>query len=149
MELPEKLTIMADKRIHVLVAGIMWCTVGAMLMAYAVTWLSRYTGRGGYLFYCAGFLAAMPIHHFGFLKLADKNLKRLLEYSERRSLLTFITPKSYLIIIVMVGLGITLRHSPIPKQYLSVVYNGIGLGLFLSGIRYLRYFFKLHFTANQ
>jgi hypothetical protein len=149
MTLVEKFSLKADKKILVLVAGLMWCGVGVMLMTYAVTWLRRYTGGGVYLYYSAGFLAAMPIHHFGFLKLADKNLKRVLEPDERRSLLTFITPKSYLIIIVMVALGITLRHSPIPKQYLSIVYNGIGLGLFLSGIRYIRYFLKLHFTSNQ
>jgi hypothetical protein len=38
----------------------------------------------------------------------------------------------------MVTMGITLRHSPIPKQYLSVIYTGIGLALFLSSIRYFR-----------
>jgi hypothetical protein len=48
----------------------------------------------------------------------------------------------------MVALGITLRHSSIPKQYLSILYNGIGLGLFLSGIRYFRNSIKLMLENN-
>ena len=58
------------------------------------------------------------------------------------------TWRSYLIVLVMVSMGIALRHSPIPKKYLSVLYNGIGLALFLSGIRYLRFFFKLVFEKK-
>jgi len=48
----------------------------------------------------------------------------------------------------MVSMGIALRHSSLPKQYLSILYNGIGLGLFLSGIRYFRFFFRLIFEKK-
>jgi hypothetical protein len=138
MRLIDKLNPKVDRKILILVAGIMWCGVGVMLISFAVTWLSRYEGKGVVLYYAAGFLAAMPIHHFGFLKLADKNLLRLLPLKEKRCLFSFITWKSYLIIVVMMTMGITMRHSSVPKQYLSILYNGIGLGLFLSGIRYFR-----------
>ena len=136
------ISLKAERKYLILVAGLMWCGVGIMLLAFAETWLARYTGRDAWIYYLLGFLAGMPIHHFGFLKLADKNISRLLEVTERRSIFTFITVKSYFTIIFMVALGITLRHSSIPKQYLSIIYNGIGLGLFLSGIRYIRYFIK-------
>ena len=53
------------------------------------------------------------------------------------------TWKSYIIVVIMVSMGIMLRHSSIPKRYLSVLYNGIGLALFLSGIRYFRFFIRL------
>lgn len=134
----QKLNPAVDKKYLILIAGLMWCGVGVMLMSYAESWLSGYTGKGLIFFYLAGFLAAMPIHHFGFLKLAGKNISRLLELDHKQGLFNFITPKSYLIIIVMVALGITLRHSSLPKEFLSILYNGIGLGLFLSGIRYVR-----------
>jgi hypothetical protein len=124
-------------------AGFAWCGAGVILIIFAVSWLNNYQGRGVVIFYILGFLAAMPIHHFGFLKLADRNLKRLLSLTEKTYIFSFITWKSYLIIIIMVLLGITLRHSSIPKQYLSILYNGIGLGLFLSGIRYFRNSIKL------
>ena len=139
----KKLTPSADKRILVLLAGIMWCGVGTMLVCFAVSWLLPYNGWEQGLYYAAGFLAAMPIHHFGFLKIADKNLNRLLPLTEKKCVFSFITWKSYIIILVMVSMGIALRHSSIPKRYLSILYNGIGLALFLSGIRYFRFFVKL------
>jgi hypothetical protein len=138
-----KLNPAADKKYLILLAGFAWCGVGVMLIIFAVSWLNNYQGRGVIIFYILGFLTAMPIHHFGFLKLADRNLKRLLSLTEKRCIFSFITWESYLIIIIMVLLGITLRHSSIPKQYLSILYNGIGLGLFLSGIRYFRNSIKL------
>jgi hypothetical protein len=49
----------------------------------------------------------------------------------------------------MVSMGIALRHSSIPKHYLSILYNGIGLALFLSGIRYFRFFFKLLYSKRS
>lgn len=139
----KKITLSVDKSILVLLAGLMWCGVGIMLVRYAVSWLSLYSPKEEFFFYSAGFIAAMPIHHFGFLKIADKNLSRILPLTGKKSLFTFMSWKSYIIVIIMVSMGIALRHSSIPKRYLSILYNGIGLALFLSGIRYFRYFFKL------
>jgi hypothetical protein len=139
----KKFTPSVDKSILVLLAGLMWCGVGILLVSYSVRWLSVCNGREEFIFYSAGFLAAMPIHHFGFLKIADKNLNRILPITGKKSLLSFMTWKSYIIVIIMVSMGIALRHSSIPKPYLSILYNGIGLALFLSGIRYFRFFFKL------
>jgi hypothetical protein len=139
----KQFTAAVDKRVLILMAGLMWCGVGVMLIRYAISWLSLCNGKEQVFFYSAGFLAAMPIHHFGFLKIADKNINRLLPATEKMSPFSFMTPKSYLIVIVMVSMGIALRHSSIPKKDLSLLYNGIGLALFLSGIRYFRVFFQL------
>ena len=130
-----------DKKFLVFLAGLMWCGVGIMLVSFAISWLSHYEKKS--LFYTAGFIAAIPIHHFGFLKIADKNLDRLLPLTEKKCVFSFMTWKSYIIVLIMVSMGIVLRHSSIPKNFLSVLYNGIGLALFLSGIRYFRFFFKL------
>jgi hypothetical protein len=138
-----------DKKVLILLPGLMWCGVGIMLIHFAVIWLSPYPGKQQLLFFTAGFLAAMPIHHFGFLKIVDKNLERLLRLTEKRSVFSFMTVKSYLIVLIMVSMGIFLRHSAIPKRYLSILYNGIGLALFLSGIRYFRYFARLMFSKRS
>ncbi len=139
----ENLNPMVDRKYLILLAGAVWCGVGIMLIIFATTWLIRYDGKGNYMFYLAGFILAMPVHHFGFLKLADRNLNRLLPLTEKKCLFSFMTWKSYITVVIMVSLGIVLRHSRIPRQYLSIIYNGIGLALFLSGIRYLRHSFKL------
>jgi len=114
-----------------------------MLTRFAYAWLQPLGFSTASLYYAAGFLTAMPIHHFGFLRIADKNLNRLLPITSKRCLFSFMTWRSYFIVLIMVSMGIALRHSAIPKRYLSVLYNGIGLALFLSGIRYLRFFVLL------
>jgi hypothetical protein len=132
-----------DKKILVFLAGLMWCGVGVMLISFATTWLVRFEGTGKAVFCITGLLAGIPIHLFGFSKIADKNLKRLLPLSKKRCVFSFITWRSYFIVLIMVSMGVALRHSSIPKQYLSILYNGIGLALFISGIRYFRFFISM------
>jgi hypothetical protein len=136
----EKIKPAIPRKLLLLIAGAMWCGVGIMLTLMAVHWLYNYKGNA-WFFDVPGLVAALVIHHFGFLKLVDKNLGRISRLSERPCAFSFISWKSYLIIIIMVTLGITLRHSPVPKQYLSIIYLGIGLALFLSSIRYFRNLF--------
>jgi len=145
----EKLNPAVDKKYLLFTAGLMWCGVGVMLISFALSWLNHYGGRGKILFYITGLIAGLPIHFLGFLKLAQKNIARLMALQGKKCIFSFITWKSYLIIIIMVTLGITLRHSSIPKQYLSVLYNGLGIGLFLSGTLYIMTSFKLIFFNHK
>jgi len=123
-------------------AGIVWVCVGIMLMILAFTWLSTSTYSDIYLFSGAGILLALLVHHFGFLKIVNKNLKRILQMNGKRCLFAFIPWKSYLIIAVMITMGAILRHSMIPKKDLAILYLGIGLALVLSSVRYIRVFFR-------
>ena len=84
----------------------------------------------------------MFVHHFGFLKIVDKNIARILPENEKRCIFSFMPWKSYLIIPIMITMGTILRHSAIPKQYVAILYTGIGLALILSSVRYVRVFLK-------
>src|SRR5450759_3017304 len=95
-----KFTPGVDKRILVLLAGLMWCGVGIMLVRYAVLWLSSIDVKEQFYFYTSGLLSGILIHHFGFLKIADKNLKRLLPLTEKKCLFSFMPWKSYIIVPV-------------------------------------------------
>jgi hypothetical protein len=132
-----KYTPRADKKVLIIFAGVMWCGVGVMLLHYSVLWILQATLLPAIIFSVAGMAAAGVIYRFGFLRLAMKNLKRLLPLEEKKCLFSFMTWKSYLIVPVMVTMGIMLRHSPIPRLWLSIVYNGIGLALFFSGLKYI------------
>jgi len=127
-----------DKRVLLFLAGMMWVTVGLMLMRLSWRWLSAPGVRGAWAYAGTGTAAALVIHHFGFLKIVDKNLGRILPMSGKRCVFSFMSWRSYLLVAVMITMGVLLRHSPIPKPWLSVLYIGIGLSLVLSSIRYLR-----------
>jgi hypothetical protein len=135
-----KLNPAINKRYLLLLAGLMWFGVGSMLIRYAILWLIP-LGKEALLFAIPGFISAMAIHHFGFLRIVDKNLGRIKFMDDKSCAFSFMSLKSYFIVLLMVSMGIALRHSSIPKQYLSVLYSGIGLALALSSIRYLRLFF--------
>lgn len=134
----ENLKPAVKKPVLLFLSGTMWLCVGIMLNTFATHWLLDYGNSTSYLFAGIGFLLALTIHHFGFLKVADKNLGRIDLLSERPCVFSFMSWKSYIMVAVMVSLGITLRHSSIPKQYLAIIYIGIGLALMLSSIRYFR-----------
>ena len=122
-------------------AGIVWACVGIMLILLAFSWLSAADGNI-YLYAAAGISLALLVHHFGFLKIVDKNLRRILQMKGKRCFFAFIPWKSYLIIFIMVMMGAFLRHSVIPKKDLAILYIGIGLALLLSSVRYIRIFYR-------
>jgi hypothetical protein len=122
-----------------LLAGLLWIGTGVMLDHRSYVWLQLEKMPSALLAGSAGFLLALLIHHLGFLRLVDKNLGRILPMEGRRCLFAFMPLRSYFMIALMITLGLLLRHSPLPKLYLSVVYSAIGTALILSSLRYLRY----------
>jgi len=137
-QIPEKYKPAIQKKYLLVLSGIMWIGVGVMLNSFAYTWLKKYGLDRSTIFLLAGVSAALIIHHFGFLKVVDKNLGRISTLNDKPCVFSFMSWKSYILVAVMVTMGITLRHSSIPKQYLSVLYIGIGLALILSSVRYFR-----------
>jgi len=138
----QKLDPAVGKPILVLVAGILWLGVGIMLCSMAAGWLINSEWSSGWIFILSGFIAAMVIHHFGFLRIVDKNLGRIRKIDGKFCVFGFMPWKSYLIIAVMMTMGILLRHSSIPKECLSFIYIAVGLSLVLSSIRYFRNIFR-------
>lgn len=128
----------ANKEVLLFLAGAMWFGVGTLLLFLSYSWLNAFRAQGSYLFGAIGIAAALVVHHFGLLKIVDKNLGRILPMAGTKCIFSFITWKSYLIIAVMIAIGTLLRHSPIPKPYLSILYIAMGLALILSSVRYLR-----------
>ncbi len=121
-----------------ILSGIMWIAVGILLLHYVLGWLGPVPAMQKFIFGGSGILLALLIHHFGFLRVVDKNLGRILPMNGRPCVFSFMSWKSYLIVLVMVSMGILLRHSALPKPWLSLLYTGIGLALILSSIRYFR-----------
>ena len=134
----DKIKPAVNKNALIFLSFFMWVVVGTLLLVFAYSWLKASQLNRSFLFVGLGVGAALVIHHFGFLKIVDKNLGRILPMEGKKCAFSFMTWKSYIIVAVMVTMGTWLRHSAIPKTYLSILYIGIGLSLILSSIRYLR-----------
>ncbi len=132
-----------DKRFLIALSGIIWSLVGVILSGLAIKWLSQTDTQRALWLGSAGIILSLLIHHFGFLKLVDKNIARITAKKGKVCIFGFQPWKSYLIIIIMVAIGITLRHSSLPKPYLAIIYIGFGGAMLLSSLRYHRIFFTL------
>ena len=142
MRIRDKYKPAVTKAVLLFLAGALWLCVGVMLLFLAASWLLESPNVNRIVFVAAGVVLALFAHHFGFLKIVDKNIARILPGDEKRCLFAFMPWKSYLIIVIMIALGMILRHSAIPKPYLAIIYTGIGLALILSSVRYARVFLR-------
>jgi hypothetical protein len=125
-------------RWHIALAGTTWGLVGLLLCHYSYGWLSPLQPDHALLFALFGLTCALIVYRFGMSVLARKNLKRLSANSQKTCLFGFLSWKSYANIGVMVAMGVTLRHSAVPKDYLSIVYTSMGGALLMGSFQYYR-----------
>ena len=132
----KKLNPAVRKPILVLLSGIVWLGTGFMLISMAVIWFKNSVNQHAIWFALTGVLAGIIIHRFGFLRIVNKNLDRIRSIEGKFCAFGFMAWKSYILIVIMMTMGILLKHSAIPKEYLLIIYMGIGLALALSSTRY-------------
>ena len=137
-----------DKKFLIALSGTIWSIVGIALCNLAASWLSEAASDNTSILGISGILLAMLIHHFGFLRIVDKNIERILSKSGKVCIFAFQPWKRYLLILIMVAMGMFLRHSSLPKHYLAVIYIGFGGAMLLSSLRYHRNFFRLMFKPG-
>lgn len=131
-----------DKKLLLILAGVIWCGVGIMLCNLAAGWLALTTEVNALWLSLTGMTLSLFIYHFGFLKLVKKNSDRILAYKDKLCIFAFQPWKSYIIVVIMIGMGMALRHSSLPKIYLAIIYIGFGLAMILSSIKYFWIFLR-------
>jgi hypothetical protein len=124
-------------------AGLVWTGVGVMLCRLAYNWLAIINRGVATTFGLFGIVMALAAYHFGFSKIAQKNIRRLCLLTERTCVFAFQTWRGYLIIGFMIILGAILRNSPIPKQYMAIIYTTIGGAIFLSSFHYYGFLWRM------
>jgi hypothetical protein len=125
----------------ILIAGIVWMFAGTMVIK---TGLPLFISQGRYIF--SVFLAASVFsvfYFFIFSKLVEKHTIRISKDNRKKMfVMEFFDKKSYLIMVVMVLGGITIRKfSLLPAFDIGFFYVGIGLALFSCGMKFV-YKFK-------
>lgn len=136
MKIPRFLNPVVHNHWLFLAAGLVWSGVGIMLCALAYRWLSDSHSGWALWIGLGGLLLSLVVYYFGFAHIARSNIQRLHGFIEKVCLFAFFPVKSYLLMVSMMGLGMVLRSSPIPKHYLAFLYETIGGGLFLSSLHY-------------
>jgi len=128
------------KRWLVFMAGVIWLVVGIRLSGMAFQWLWDYPGNA-FVFLLPALAVLYLKYQYVFIKFDKKNIARIEELPEKACAFAFLSWKGYLLITVMMALGITLRHTTLPREYLSILYLGVGMTLIVASFRYFRTFF--------
>jgi hypothetical protein len=119
-------------------AAIVWGAVGTILAVRAMLWF-RASERSVFWMALIALAVGFLKGHLIFAKLARKNIRRIYELSphkEKVCIFAFQAAFSYVLIIGMITLGILLRLSPIPREYLAMIYLAIGVGLLYASTQY-------------
>jgi hypothetical protein len=123
------------KRWLYLLSGLIWSGVGLMLMRWAWTWSSEAGWAEAWPYDLVGLLVAIGTTAF-FSMMVRKNLSRIAHLPNQPCLFAFQSWWSYPLVVFMMGLGLVMKASPLPRIWLAGVYLAIGGGLFFAGLRY-------------
>lgn len=118
------------------VAGVVWSCVGVMLCRWAYQWLAVIQWQWSISMGSLGIILAGIAYRYGFSSIAQKNIDRLCLLSDKACIFAFQAWKSYIIVIIMIFLGTTIRRSPLPKHIIAIVYLTMGGALFLSSLHF-------------
>jgi hypothetical protein len=127
----------------ILIAGVVWSSVGLMLCRSAYSWLAVFRWSLMAPLALTGIILALLMNRFCFSGIAGKNIARLSLLTGKTCIFAFQRWQSYLLICLMIMLGIAVKMSPIPRPYLAVLYTTIGGALVLSSLKYYRRLWQL------
>lgn len=116
-----------------MVAGAVWLIAGINVLRIGIVAYKDHLAIINYILSAVVFLLFyLPV--FG--KLLKRHTERMLAYEEEKQpFYRFLDMKAFIIMIVMIGGGILIRHFEIlPLRFIAVFYTGLGTALSLAGI---------------
>jgi small-conductance mechanosensitive channel len=124
-----------------LIAGAVWCIAGAMVTMIGVPLLLRLEPLDPALLPLAILIFAV-FYVFVFSRLVSKHARRIRAREEERlPFWHFFNASSWIVMFVMMGGGLALRLShAFPDWFIAFFYSGLGVALFLCGVRFVGVF---------
>ena len=131
-KLAERIKPAAPAHAHLLMAALMWTTVGSFLLIRAYGYARELTPAVA----CAVALAALAVGVFkGFKFLrpsAKKSAVRIIYRGDGKCLGGFISIKSWLFVGAMILLGRALRMAGLPAWFTSAILGAVGVALLMG-----------------
>lgn len=121
-------------------AGAVWTVAGTILCLRAEVWLEVFPVGTEIGLEVLSAMIAVAGYLYLFIRIVRKNIDRITRLPERVCLFAFTAWRGYLLIAVMIGLGLALRSTSVPKYYLSVPFTVMGIILIIGSIRFYRQF---------
>ncbi len=124
-----------------LIAGLVWCVAGAMVSLVGLPLLLG-LAPADLLLYPLAFAIFVAFYFLVFSRLVRKHTGRIRSRSEERlPFWHFFNTSSWAVMAVMMGGGMAIRYEHlIPEWMIAFFYSGLGVALFLCGVRFLGIF---------
>jgi amino acid transporter len=124
-----------------LIAGLVWCTAGAMVCMIGLP-MEFGLAPSHLILFPLAVVIFVVFYLFVFSRLVRKHTGRIRARAEDRlPFWHFFNPSSWLVMAVMIGGGMTLRLSHLmPDWMIAFFYSGLGVALLLCGFRFLGIF---------
>lgn len=121
-----------------LIAGLVWCAAGAMVCTVGLP-LELRLAPADLLLFPLAVGVSIAFYVFVFSRLVRKHTGRVRARTEDRlAFWQFFDTSSWIVMAVMMGGGIALRLSHlVPDSMIAFFYSGLGVALFLCGVRFL------------
>jgi hypothetical protein len=125
----------------ILIAGAVWCLAGAMVAMVGLPLEVRLAPENLLLIPLA-VVIFLAFYRFVFSKLVRKHTARIRSRPEDRlPVYQFFNASSWAVMAVMMVGGMALRMSHLaPDWAIAFFYSGLGVALFLCGVRFVRVF---------
>lgn len=124
-------------------AGTFWTIAGLLLCARAIIWLDVFPLGVELALEAASLAIAVIGYLFLFVNVVQKNIDRIGQLPEHACVFAFTAWQGYIMIVLMITIGVTLRNSSMPKYLLAVPYTAMGAILLIGSAK-----FFYHFAAS-
>ena len=129
-----------NRQILLIIAGTVWIIAGGNILRIGiVTWMNN---SHDWMFKIGeATIVFLLFFVLIFKRLYYKHTRRIEQKKETRNgPFSFFDVKSWIIMIFMISLGITIRSFHLlPESFISVFYTGLSIALILTGILFIRY----------
>ncbi len=119
----------AAARTHLLAAGLLWTVVGAGLLAAGLRWCAGIGGAAAWGLAAAGVAAGLLKGRLALDRTARRAAARIRSRGDGNCLGGFLSWKTWLFVLGMMGLGAVLRRSGLSRAVLGPVYTAVGTAL--------------------
>jgi hypothetical protein len=117
----------AGLRAHLFAAALLWTAVGTGLSAAGIVWC--FSARKPWIPLGFGIGVGALKGIFIIAKIAARNARRIVSRGDGKCLGGFLSVKTWLLVAAMMGSGMVLRRSSLPRPVLGVIYTAVGTGL--------------------
>ena len=132
-----------NRQVLLITAGIVWIVAGANILRIGiVTWLND----SQYWLFKMGEATVVFLLFFIliFRRLYYKHTERITQKKQEKNCpFSFFDVKSWIVMIFMISLGISIRSLHLlPTSFISVLYTGLSLALIATGALFIRYWWQ-------